>query len=70
MTKRKPATPHGLQYIKEWDAQNSVRVSLKLSRTADADIIEWLDQQASKNSAIKQSIRDTITASRIKPSEG
>ncbi len=70
MTKRKPATPHGLQYIKEWDAQNSVRVSLKLSKAADVDIIEWLGKQKSKNNAIKQSIRDTITAERLKPYEG
>lgn len=57
----------GLAYIKEWDKQNAYRYGIKLSRSVDADIIEWIQQQTNKNGAIKQAIRNEI--SRLKPSE-
>lgn len=61
------ASEKGLAYIKEWDKQNAYRYGIKLSRSADADIIEWLQQQKNKNGAIKQAIRNEI--SRLKPSK-
>ena len=61
------ANEKGLAYIKEWDKQNAYRYGIKLSRSADADIIEWIQQQTNKNGAIKQAIRKG--AGLIKPSE-
>lgn len=64
---RRKATEKGLQYIKDWDKANAYRYGIKLSRSTDADIIEWLQNQENKNGAIKQAIRNEI--SRLKPSE-
>lgn len=61
------ASEKGLAYIKEWDKQNAYRYGIKLSRSTDADIIEWIQQQSNKNGAIKQAIRNEI--SRLKPSK-
>jgi len=51
-----PATDKQLQ----WDKDNTVQVKLKLNKTTDADIIAWLEAQATKQGAIKQLIRETI----------
>lgn len=41
----------------KFDAENTVRVSLKLNRRTDADVIAWLEKQPSKSGAIKEAIR-------------
>lgn len=44
----------------KWDNNNTVRVGLKLTRSTDADIIDVLDKQPSKQGFIKKSIRHYI----------
>lgn len=41
----------------KYDADNTVHIGMKLNRTTDADIIEWLEAQESKQGAIKDAIR-------------
>lgn len=43
-----------------WDAKNTTYVSLKLNNKTDADIIERLAKQASKQGYIKELIRKDI----------
>ena len=43
-----------------WDAKNTTYVSLKLNKKTDADILERLDQQKSKQGYIKGLIRKDI----------
>lgn len=40
-----------------YDAKATTRIGLKLNNKTDADILEWLDRQESKQGAIKQAIR-------------
>ena len=40
-----------------YHAQNIKRVNLNLNQSTDADILEWLASQPSKQGAIKQAIR-------------
>lgn len=42
---------------REWDARNTVTVSLKLNRNTDADILEKLSTVESRQGYIKQLIR-------------
>lgn len=44
-----------------YDKANTRTVSLKLNRKTDADILEWLDKQPSKQGAIKEAIKQMIT---------
>lgn len=44
----------------KYDAAHTVRISLKLNTRTDHDIIVWLQEQASKQGAIKQLIREKI----------
>lgn len=44
----------------KFDAENTVRITLKLNRNTDADILEWLEHRTSKAGAIKQAIRENI----------
>lgn len=44
----------------KYDAAHTVRVSLKLNRRTDEDIIFWLQRQPSKQGAIKQLIREKL----------
>ena len=50
---------------KAWIATNTRREVLKLNRHTDADILDWLDQQKSKQGAIKQAIREHLSASHL-----
>lgn len=43
-----------------YDSQNTKRLNLKLNIKTDADILEWLDRQESKQGAIKEAIRAYI----------
>lgn len=43
-----------------YDSQNTKRVALKLNIKTDADILEWLEKQESKQGAIKEAIRQII----------
>ena len=43
-----------------WDAKNTTHVNLKLNKKTDADILEHLDQQESKQGYIKGLIRKDI----------
>ena len=51
---------------KRWDAENSVTFSIKFMNKGDADIMEYLSQQAaqgvSKGAIIKQALREYISA--------
>ena len=50
---------------KAWIAANTRREVLKLNRHTDADILDWLDQQKSKQGAIKQVIREHLSGSHL-----
>ena len=43
--------------IAKYDKENTVRLSLKLNKTTDADILEKLNQVESKQGYIKELIR-------------
>lgn len=45
------------QYIEDWQKENIRRVTVKLNRSKDADIIEKLDKQESVQGYIKEAIR-------------
>lgn len=49
-----------LAYIAEYDKANTQRVSIKLNRIYDADILEHLDAQPNKQGYIKALIRADI----------
>lgn len=44
----------------KYDAANTVQIRMKLNKRTDADIIEWLDKQPTKQGAIKTLIRQAI----------
>lgn len=48
--------------IQKYDATNTVQIKMKLNIKTDADIIEWLEQQPAKQTAIKKLIRKEIGA--------
>lgn len=50
---------------KAWDAANTRREVLKLNRHTDADILDWLDRQESKQGAIKKAIREHLSDSHL-----
>ena len=43
-----------------YDRVNTVRVQLKLNKKTDADVLEYLDKQPSKQGRIKELIREDI----------
>lgn len=43
--------------VARYQAKNVQRIVMGLNRKTDADILEWLDQQDSKQGAIKTAIR-------------
>ena len=45
---------------RDWMKANTVMLTVKLNKRTDADIIEWIDKQASKQGAIKKAIRKQI----------
>lgn len=42
---------------KKYDKENTVRISLKLNKKTDADIIEYLKKYGNKQGAIKEILR-------------
>lgn len=44
----------------KYDRQNARKVSLKLNRNTDKDILEWLDTQSNQQGAIKTALRMVI----------
>lgn len=49
-----------------YDAKATTRVALKLNNNTDADVIEWLDKQSSKQGSVKELIRREIMKEQIK----
>ena len=45
---------------KRYDAKNLVRYSLVLNRNTDAELIEHMERQESKNGYLKKLIRDDL----------
>lgn len=45
---------------REWDANNTVFIGLKLNRNTDADLLEFLKTVPSKQGAIKEALRAYI----------
>ena len=45
------------QYQKKYDKEHTIRYGLKLNKQTDADLIAWLDQQDSKQGAMKAAMR-------------
>lgn len=44
----------------EWDALNTVQIKMKLVKSTDADILEYLNSLANKQGYIKALIRNDI----------
>ena len=44
----------------KYDAGHTQRIGLKLNTKTDADVLQWLDKQESKQGAIKELIRREI----------
>ena len=49
------------KYTKKYDTANTTKVSLKLNKKTDADIIEYLDSVENKQGTIKRLIREEIS---------
>lgn len=45
---------------KKYEAENVIRISVKLNRNTDADILEALEKSGNKQGFIKESIRAYI----------
>lgn len=45
---------------REWVKANTTFVGLKLNNNTDAEIISWLEQQPTKQGAIKEALKDYI----------
>lgn len=60
--KYKDGTEETRKYASQekYDKANTVQFKMKLNRNTDADILEWLDAQPSKQGAIKALIREAI----------
>ena len=48
----------------KYDAKSTTRVAMKLNNSSDADILDWLSTQPSKQGAIKEAIRMMIKEGR------
>ena len=51
------ATAAQKEAVYKYDRDHTVRISLKLNKGTDADILAWLEQQESKQGYIKSLIR-------------
>lgn len=60
--KYKDGTTETKKYASQekYDKNNTTRVYLKLNNKTDADILDWLDSQNSKQGAIKDAIREQL----------
>lgn len=48
------------KYINEYQKKNFKRIEFKLRKIDEADIIDWLDKQPSKQAYIKKLIKDDM----------
>ena len=46
--------------VRKYDEAHTIQIHLKLNTATDADVIEWLNNQESKQGAIKELIRNEI----------
>lgn len=53
-------TGDGMTAKERYDARTAVRISLKLNRRTDADVLQRLDEVPSKQGYIKELIREDI----------
>lgn len=60
LSKTTKAYKNKLAYTKEFTKANYKQIKLMLHNINDADIIEWLNKQESKNGYIKQLIRNDM----------
>ena len=44
----------------KYDRENTVTITMKLNKTKDADILEWLSEQKNRQGTIKRLIRNQI----------
>lgn len=49
-----------------YDKENTMRVSLKLNKKHDADILEYLDKSGNKQGAIKDALREKMANRKVK----
>lgn len=54
------ATEAQIRASKKYDEENTVRLSLKLNKTTDADILEKLEEVESKQGYVKELIRKDL----------
>lgn len=57
---KKKATNRQKAYIQEYNAENYRRISFKLHKTIDAEILEHLEKQPNKNAYLKELIRQDM----------
>ena len=53
-------SPSQMKAQAKYDAKNTIRVSMKLNRKTDCDIIQWLERQGNMQGAIKKLIRSDL----------
>ena len=49
------------QYQKKYNKEHTIQYGLKLNKKTDADLIDWLNQQESKQGAMKAAMRQMIS---------
>jgi len=47
--------------VKKYDAANTRKITLKLNRNTDKDILDWIEKQEMMQTAIKEALRDHIS---------
>lgn len=56
-------------YIDEWSKENAVRISMKLMKSTDADILAYLEGKPSKQGEIKRLVRLAMEIEKGKENE-
>lgn len=51
-------------YQTEWDRKNIRRVSLKINKNSESDMIDWLDRKPNKQAYIKSLIKADMSKSK------
>lgn len=57
-----PTTEAQRRATQKYDETHTRQIKMKLNLETDADILAWLDEQPSKQGAIKDAIREKIKA--------
>lgn len=47
--------------VAKYDAANTRKITVKLNRNTDKDILDWLEKHEKMQTAIKEAIRDHIS---------